>query len=98
MDIVREEMDMITTRDGHADAAMSDSCRLMRICDHVECVSAEKSDGAMKKNKSSRKLPFLNPKFTFRVPKSHKSEWVKNENFVLLFDAAHGDMRRFMSP
>ena len=27
---------------------MSDSCRLMLICGHVGCVSAEKSDGAMR--------------------------------------------------
>ena len=26
------------------------------------------------------------------------SEWVKNGDFCLLFDAAHSDMRRFMSP
>ena len=37
---------------------MSDSCRLMRICGHVGCVSAEESDGAMTKNKSPRKSPF----------------------------------------
>lgn len=36
------------TGDGHADAAMSDSCRLMRICGHGGCDSAEKSDGAMR--------------------------------------------------
>ena len=36
----------IQTRDGHADAAMLDSCRLIRICGNVGCVLAEKSDGA----------------------------------------------------
>ena len=94
MDIVGEEMDMITTRDGHADAAMSDSCRLMRICDHVECVSAEKSDGAMKKKQKSsfltRILPFMFPNLT-------NLHGLKME-ICLLFDVAHSDMRRFMSP
>ena len=48
------------------------------ICGHVGCVLAEKSDGAMKKPKSPQKSPFFDPHFTFRVPKSHKSESVKN--------------------
>ena len=43
----------IQTRDGQSDAAMLDSCRLIRICGHVGCVLAEKSDGAMKKNKTN---------------------------------------------
>ena len=94
MDIVGEEMDMITTRDGHADAAMSDSCRLMRICDHVECVSAEKSDGAMKKKQNS---PFLTRILPFGFPNLTNRNGLKME-ICLLFDVAHSDMRRFMSP
>ena len=97
MDIVGEEMDMITTRDGHADAAMSDSCRLMRICDHVKCVSAEKSDGAMKKKNHPQKSPVLtriSPFLFPNLPNLHGEKW----GFCLLFDAAHSDMRRFMSP
>ena len=36
----------IQTRDGQSDAAMLDSSWLIRICGHVGCVLAEKSDGA----------------------------------------------------
>ena len=49
----------VSVRDGHAGADMSDSCRLMRICGHVRCVLAEKSDGAMKKTQITPKIAFL---------------------------------------
>ena len=49
----------VSVRDGHAGADMSDSCRLMRICGHVRCVLAEKSDGAMKKSQITPKIAFL---------------------------------------
>ena len=61
----------------------------MRICGHVGCLSAHKSDGAMKKNQITLKIAFFDRNFTLRVPKSHKSEWVKDGDFFLLFDAAH---------
>ena len=60
-------------------------------------MSVEKCDGAMKKKQITPKIAFFDPNFTFCVPKAHKSEWVKNV-FFLLFDAAHSNMRRFMSP
>ena len=74
-------MSALQFRDGHTDAAMSDSFRLMRICGHVGCVSAEKCDGAMKKKQITPKIAFFDPNFTFCVPKAHKSEWVKNGDF-----------------
>ena len=50
----------IQTRDGQSDAAMLDSCRLIRICGHVGCVLAEKSDGAPHPLK--KKCEILRPK------------------------------------
>ena len=53
------------TWDGHADAAMSDSCRLMRICGHGGCVSAEKSDDLISIPRPSRQI-ILNLDFDVR--------------------------------
>ena len=35
---------LVNIKDAHADATMSVVCQLISICDHVRCVSAQKSD------------------------------------------------------